>query len=50
MSYKEQKQQWLKRHPKATTDEAYEAGYAQCLDNWCQKETFTERRSDYVPT
>lgn len=37
MSYKDQKHEWLKKHPKATADEAYEAGYQQSTDNWCKK-------------
>lgn len=35
MSYKEQKAKWLKSHPKATADEAYEEGYKQAISNWC---------------
>lgn len=45
MSYKDQKRQWLQRHPKATADEAYEAGYLQALTNFCTKETFTPKRN-----
>lgn len=44
MSYKDQKLAWLARHPRATTDEAYEAGYLQCIDNYCNKETFTKKQ------
>lgn len=43
MSYKDQKLAWLAKHPRATTDEAYEAGYLQCIDNYCNKETFTKK-------
>ncbi len=35
MSYKDQKKKWLSSHPKATPDEAYEAGYQQATRNWC---------------
>lgn len=35
MNYREQMKDWLKKHPKATTEEAWEAGYWQCTDNWC---------------
>lgn len=35
MNYKEQMQVWLKSHPNATLEEAYEAGYMTCTNNWC---------------
>lgn len=35
MTYKQQMDIWLKKHPKATLEEAWEAGYWQCTDNWC---------------
>lgn len=35
MSYKEQMQEWLKKHPNATVEEAWVAGYNTCTDNWC---------------
>lgn len=35
MNYKDQMQEWLKNHPNATVEEAYEAGYQTCTDNWC---------------
>lgn len=38
MNYKEQKAEWLRKHPKATAEEAYEAGYKQSTDNWCRRE------------
>lgn len=38
MNYKEQMEQWLSSHPKATIRQAYEAGYLQCSQNWCRKE------------
>ena len=37
MSYKEQMEQWIRKHPKATVEEAFEAGYWQATDNWCRK-------------
>lgn len=43
MSYIEQKNEWLKKHHKATQEqlklmsEAWEAGYMTATDNWCQK-------------
>lgn len=47
MSYKDQKLAWLAKHPRATTDDAYEAGYMQCLTNFCKKETFTKKRTSW---
>lgn len=44
MSYKEQKELWLKKHPKATPEEAYEAGYLSCTTNWCTKEKFRKEK------
>ena len=35
MNYKKQKEEWLKAHPEATIDDAWEAGYRQCTQNWC---------------
>ncbi len=37
MTYLDQKQKWLAEHPDATPEEAWEAGYLQCLKNWCKK-------------
>ena len=37
MSYIEQMKEWLAKHPKATAEEAWEAGYLTCSDNWCRK-------------
>lgn len=37
MSYKEQRKQWLAEHPDATAEEAWEAGYLTCTENWCMK-------------
>ncbi len=38
MNYKEQMQQWLEKHPNATIEEAWEAGYLQSTDNWITHE------------
>lgn len=38
MTYREQMETWLKKHQKATLEEAWEAGYWQCCDNWCRGE------------
>ena len=27
---------WLADHPDATAEEAWEAGYLTCTDNWCK--------------
>lgn len=35
MNYKEQMQDWLKNHPDATVEQAYEAGYKNSTLNWC---------------
>ena len=37
MGYKEQMRQWLEKHQDATIDEAWEAGYFQSTENWCNK-------------
>jgi hypothetical protein len=37
MTYLDQKQKWLAEHPDAKADVAWEAGYLQCLKNWCNK-------------
>ena len=37
MSMQDQKAEWLKSHPNATLDEAFEAGYFTCSSNWCNK-------------
>lgn len=36
MSYKEQMAEWIARHPKATIEEAWQAGYLQSNTNWCR--------------
>ena len=38
MNYKEQMQKWLRKHPKATAEEAWEAGYLTSTENWCKKQ------------
>ena len=37
MSYIDQRNEWLKKHPKATAEEIWEAGYWTATDNWCSK-------------
>jgi len=37
MSYKEQMAEWLRKHPKATPEQIWEAGYMTCSENWCRK-------------
>jgi len=37
MNYRQQRDEWLKKHPKATPEEIWEAGYFQCSENWCRK-------------
>lgn len=45
MSYIDQMKKWLTAHPNATREECYQAGYFQCSDNWCNKETFSKLKS-----
>lgn len=35
MSYKEQMKDWIQKHPNATVEDAWEAGYMQSNRNWC---------------
>ena len=35
MNYIEQKDEWLRQHPDATVEEAWENGYLTCTRNWC---------------
>ena len=37
MTYKQQMQQWLRLHPNATAEEAWEAGYLTSTSNWCRQ-------------
>ena len=37
MGYKDQLKEWLDEHPNATVEEAIEAGYWICSDNWCKQ-------------
>lgn len=46
MSYIEQMNEWLKAHPDATQKECYKAGYFQCTDNWCNRETFKKNNDN----
>ena len=36
MSYKDDMRKWVEEHPSATIEEAYNAGYLQCVENWCK--------------
>jgi len=36
MSYKEQMSEWLSKHPNATVEDAWQAGYFQSNENWCK--------------
>lgn len=38
MNYKSQMKIWLAKHPDATIEEAWEAGYLQSTTNWCNGE------------
>jgi len=44
MSYIEQRKKWISKHPKATIEEAWDAGYFQSSENWCNKETFLNNK------
>ena len=37
MNYKEQMTEWIEKHPEATIQEAWEAGYLICCSNWCNR-------------
>ena len=37
MSMREQREEWLKKHPKATPEEAWTAGYFTSTENWVQQ-------------
>lgn len=37
MNYKEQMTDWMQKHPEATPEQAFEAGYWIFCDNWCKK-------------
>ena len=37
VGYKVQLKEWLDEHPNATVEEAIEAGYWICCDNWCKQ-------------
>ena len=38
MTYKEQMRIWLDKHPNATIEEAWEAGYLTSTNNWIRQE------------
>lgn len=48
MSYHEQRKRWIRDHPKATIEDAWNAGYFQCSDNWCNKETFKKNKRNEI--
>ena len=35
MGYKEQMSEWIAKHPEATLEEAFEAGWFACSEAWC---------------
>ena len=35
MSYKEQMKDWIQKHPEATPEQAFEAGWLLCTQSWC---------------
>lgn len=35
MSMNEQRAEWIAKHPKATIEEAWQAGYNCSTNNWC---------------
>lgn len=35
MSYIDQRNEWLAKHPNATPEEIWTAGYMQSTENWC---------------
>lgn len=37
MAYTDQMKTWLAKHPEATLEEAYKAGYFQSTYNWCNR-------------
>lgn len=37
MGYHDQRQQWIRDHPDATLEDAWNAGYLTSTDNWCSK-------------
>ena len=36
MGHKEQLQEWLDKHPDATMEDAFTAGWMLCTEAWCQ--------------
>lgn len=37
MSYIDQRKEWISRHPEATAEDAWTAGYMQAVENWCKQ-------------
>lgn len=35
MGFKEQMAEWIAKHPQATIEEAFEAGWMLCTEAWC---------------
>lgn len=35
MGYKQQMAEWIAKHPQATIEEAFEAGWMLCTEAWC---------------
>ena len=35
MGFKEQMAEWIAKHPEATLEEAFMAGWFACTDAWC---------------
>lgn len=36
MSYHEQRDRWIRAHPEATVEEAWNAVYMTSTENWCK--------------
>lgn len=37
MSYIDQRNEWLQKHPRATPQEIWDAGYLTSTANWCKQ-------------
>lgn len=35
MNYKQQMKDWMQKHPEATPEQAFEAGWLLCTQSWC---------------
>lgn len=38
MAYIDQMREWIRKHPNATLEDAWKAGYSQSTENWVKKE------------